>query len=297
MDKIVPMSERVYQKIRVDEIRVLNKRNRNEEQFKENVESIESRGLLKPVVVNERNRKSKGYYELVCGEGRLTAFKRLNKSHIPAEVINVDNKTAMLYSLVENIARLTPGSIWFAKELLRLHKNGMSYTKIGKLIGKSSQYVKTYITLMEKGEERLINGVEKRWFPVQFAYQVSLANSKSVQHLLMDAFDSGLINGSNTSKIRQLIEQRFTQGQKRAREITYKFTVDELKNEIKSAVEETEAYTHQMKLKENRLVMLIQYLEDLSHDQNFVSLLKKYKLDYFPELTGGYSLRLKEEMQ
>lgn len=295
MSRIIPMSERIYKKVPINEIKVLNKRDRDNEQFLDNVESIKNQGLLKPVVINKRNHKDKGFYELVCGEGRLTAFKRLNKTHIPAEIIDVDNDTAMLFSLVENIARLSPGSVWFARELLRLKEAGMTYKKISQLAGKSVAHIKTYITLIERGEERLIAGVEKKLFPIQFAYQVSLANSDSIQHLLMDAFDSGLINGSNTARIREFIESRFA-GYKKMNGSSRVIGVEELKAELQKALDDTEAYTHQIKAKENRLVMLTQYLEDLTEDQYFIELLKKYNLSQFPKLSGEYSLRLKGDL-
>ena len=94
--QIVPMAERKYKLVPLDKIRVLNTRNRDKGQFDDNVRSIESIGLLKPIVVNARNLEKEGFYELVCGEGRYLAHQRLNKDKIPAEIINCDKKTALL---------------------------------------------------------------------------------------------------------------------------------------------------------------------------------------------------------
>lgn len=69
--EIVPMAERQYRMVPLEEIEVLNSRNRERRQFDDNVRSIKSVGLLKPIVVNERNRNRTGRYELVCGEGRF----------------------------------------------------------------------------------------------------------------------------------------------------------------------------------------------------------------------------------
>ncbi len=102
--KIIPMSERKYGLIAVDEIQVLNSRDRNETEFEDNVRSIENVGLLKPIVVNDKFRPRTGFYQLVCGEGRYIAYKRLHRAHIPAEVISCSKKTALIFSLVENIA-------------------------------------------------------------------------------------------------------------------------------------------------------------------------------------------------
>ena len=52
-----------------------------------------------------------------CGEGRLLAHQRLGKPRIRAEVIDCDRKEAYLISLVENIVRVPPATLWFAREI------------------------------------------------------------------------------------------------------------------------------------------------------------------------------------
>jgi len=158
---IVPMKERQYRMIPVDKIVVLNSRNRDRQQFAENVRSINEVGLLKPIVVNGRNFDRTGTYELVCGEGRLLAYKRLEKPEIAAEVIDCDRKTALLYSLVENIARVPPGTMWFAREMKRMHDAGFTFAKIAPIVGKHQTYVSDFIKLVENGEDRLIDGWKK----------------------------------------------------------------------------------------------------------------------------------------
>ena len=50
---IVPFRDRRYVKILIDKIKVINPRNRDEEQFKMNVQSIENNGML-PIRVNDK---------------------------------------------------------------------------------------------------------------------------------------------------------------------------------------------------------------------------------------------------
>jgi len=284
MNPIVPMSERVYREIPICQIRVLNSRNRDKEQFEQNIISIEKNGLLKPVVVNERNQPSLSYYELVCGEGRLNAMKKIGHEVIQAEIINVDNKTALLFSLVENIARLTPGTIWFAREVLRMKESGFSVKRIAEIAGKSDWYINQFLQLMRNGEERLIVGVERGLFPMSFAFEVSKAKTEDIQHILMDAFDNGIINSCNTSKVRSFIERRM--GRKRidqspsARNYTFK----ELKSDIQQATEDSEAYTRQAEKKENRMLAMTESLGVLLRDEIFVMLLKKHNLQELPQL-------------
>ena len=48
-------------------------------------------------------------YDLVCGEGRLEAFRMLDETEIPAVVIDAAEADCLVMSLVENLARRHTG--------------------------------------------------------------------------------------------------------------------------------------------------------------------------------------------
>src|SRR5574340_319945 len=121
---IVLIEDRRYEELPVDKIKVINPRNREAEQFAMNVQSIDHVGLMKPIRVNDKFLDRTGMYELICGEGRLLAHKKLGRAAVLAEVITCTRKDAYLQSLVENLARTKPGSMNFARELKRLHDEG-----------------------------------------------------------------------------------------------------------------------------------------------------------------------------
>ena len=65
----------------VDKINVPNPRSRNETVFKAIIDSIRALGLKKPITVTQRAPAPDGTeYDLVCGEGRLKAFKALGQT-------------------------------------------------------------------------------------------------------------------------------------------------------------------------------------------------------------------------
>src|SRR5690606_28505037 len=67
--------------IPLDEINVVNDRKRGKEKFKEIVASIKKLGLKKPITVTPANGKhGGGKYDLVCGQGRLLAFRSLGET-------------------------------------------------------------------------------------------------------------------------------------------------------------------------------------------------------------------------
>jgi len=69
--------------IPVDRIEVLNHRERNTRIFEEIADNIKTIGLKKPITVAPRRSAEGGdSYLLVCGEGRLKAFKALGQTKI-----------------------------------------------------------------------------------------------------------------------------------------------------------------------------------------------------------------------
>ena len=284
-----PMSKRKYRQVPLDKIKVLNSRNRDRASFQENVRSIGAVGLLKPIVVNDRQLEKQGYYELVCGEGRYLAYQELGHTHIPAEVINCDRKQALLMSLVENIARVPPGTMWFAREVKRMRDAGFTLTQISTIVGKCESYIRDYIHLVEKGEERLIQGVEQGLFSIAFAIQVARADDAAIQHILMDAFDSGMINSANIPSVRRVIELRLNRGrepEKRTHPPAY--TLKQLKIDISRVTKEKTSFVNESARKENRLLALLDGLNALWQDEEFVTLATEQGLGNWPALKGKY---------
>ena len=84
------------QMIPMDRIEVLNPRERNNRIFEVIVDNIKTLGLKKPVTVTPRpGPEGDVRYMLICGEGRLKAFKALGETQIPALVVTrIDAATA-----------------------------------------------------------------------------------------------------------------------------------------------------------------------------------------------------------
>ncbi|MBN2559744.1 MAG: ParB N-terminal domain-containing protein [Phycisphaerae bacterium] len=289
--QIVPMSDRRFRMIPLAEITVLNPRNRDKQQFEDNIRSIDSVGLLKPILVNDRHRADGGKYELVCGEGRFLAYKSLGRTEIPAEVVDCDRKTALLYSLVENIARVPPNTMWFAREMKRMCDAGLPLSKISQIVGKPEHEVADYIRLVEMGEERLITGVEQGMFSISFAIAVAKSSSDTIQQVLMDAFDSGIIDSANTNRVRNMIELRLNRGKQPRRGPLPKptYTLQDLKRDIAEATMKREGFVRESQSKENRLLTLLEGLNMLWKDERLVALLGQHGMAERPVLTGKYT--------
>lgn len=278
------MAEREYLAIPVNRINILNHRERDRQQFREHIRSIDEVGLYKPIFVNKRHLDETGMYDLICGEGRLSAFIDLGRKEILAEVVDVDDESAYIYSLVENIARVQPSSIEFARALIRMADEGVSIPEIARITGRSESNVADYIRLMKNGEERLIRGVEENIFPISFAVKVA-GSEKNEQRLLMDAYEDGTINSNNMRQVREIIEGRKADGKGKPPE-----NLDELKSDIKIITEEKEGFCTQAERKENRLMQLLVMLKKLREDAEFRDLLKENGIPSRPELKDSYEV-------
>jgi ParB family chromosome partitioning protein len=285
--EILSYSQRRYEEIPVDLVKVINSRNRDQKQFDMNVESIETVGLLKPIRVNDKFLERTGFYELICGEGRLIAHQKLGRSRVPAEVITCSRKEAYLQSLVENIARTKPDTMDFARELKRLRDEGWSNKDIAAVACKTEGFIRDYIRLVERGEDRLIHGVESGIFPMKFATQVAFSEDAQLQNILMDAFDEGLVTTNNFSMARQILTTRARTT--KSKTVPEDYTVSQMRHDISEATKAKTSFVREAKSKENRFMILFDGVKNLWQDKNFVELVRGEKLDTRPELAGDFS--------
>ena|SRR6185312_1071013 len=285
------MKDRRREMIPIDGIKVINSRTRDEAQFALNVQSIDANGQIKDIRVNDKFLAKDGFYELICGEGRLIAQKRLGKSHIFAEVVTCTRKQAYVESLVENLARSRPGTMDFARELKSLHDEGWEYEKIAKIACRSVEYIRQYIRLVENGEERLIQGVEQELIPISFAVLVAQSDDAGIQNVLMDAFDQGIVNSSNFAKVRAIINARIDRKKrKKGARASSEYTVETLTEDIATATQSKESYVREAQGKESKLFTLLDGLATLWKDTEFVQLIQAQQLEKRPVLSGTYNM-------
>ena len=285
--EIVPIEARRYEMVAIDKVKVPMHRDRESEQFAMNCESIDHVGLMKPIRLNDKFLERTGQYELVFGEGRILAYQRLGRTEIPAEIVTCTRKEAFLQSLIENLARTKPATMEFARELKRLHDEGWDYGNIARVACKSEGYIREYIRLVEQGEERLIQGVEQGVFPITFATRVAAAENGQIQNVLMDAFDEGIVTSTNFAQARQIIMMRVRSSKDTKPQDEY--NVDQLKADIAAATKAKVSYVREAKSKESRFLTLLDGINLLWRDPEFVRLLEEERLAERPALAGDFA--------
>lgn len=287
-------AERTFSMIRTDLVDVVNTRGRGARQFKSNVRSIADNGLYKPIMVNAFEHGLTGRYQLICGEGRLLAHQELKRDLIKAEIVSVSAATAHIMSLGENMTKSPPQAVEYAYALLEMHEKGASAEELSRITGHSTHYVRGYLTLVQRGEERLIKGVELGLFPLEFATKVATSPDGAIQHILMDAYDQKFITAKHVDVVRNILIDRLRQGSALGpgtrRSQREEVTADTLRQEIANITREKERWVKEVEGRETRLFRLMGVLQRLYGDGTFHALLQKHQLGNLPALQGTYGV-------
>jgi len=195
--------------IPISEINVLNPRVRNQAIAEEIRQNICGTGLKRPITVRlSENIKNGKKYDLVCGQGRMEAFVEAGEEKIPALVITTDKETAHIMSLTENIARRNNSSLELLHSIRYLKTKGYGEHEIAAKTGLSRDYIHGIINLLENGEERLINSVEKGRMSLTLALKIAKEDDAEIQRVLTEAYESGELNGSQLTAAQKLVDRR-----------------------------------------------------------------------------------------
>ena len=119
----------------------------NPAHLQELAESIKHNGVIQPIIVREN--PDKGGYEIVAGERRWRAAQLAGLSEVPVIVRNIEDKTALEISIVENVQRSDLSPVEEAEGYKRL-LDDFSYTQedIAVASGKSRSHVANILRLL-----------------------------------------------------------------------------------------------------------------------------------------------------
>jgi ParB family chromosome partitioning protein len=275
--------------IPISRITVLNPRARNKRQHREIVNNIEAIGLKRPITVSKHDGPGGTRYDLVCGEGRLEAFQMLGQTEIPAVVIEASESECLVMSLVENIARRVQRPIDVMNEIGALRKRGYTEAEISRKIGITSSWVSMIVTLLERGEERLLSAVETGLIPISLAMEISRAESEEAQNLLLDAYETGKLRGKKLASVRRLLDLRMrgrsksmTSGKFGRKGTNRKLTAGDLMQVYQREAEKQRLLVKKSDFTQTRLLFIVEAIKDLLADDGFLTLLRAEGLETMP---------------
>lgn len=276
--------------IPLDRIEVLNPRERNSRVFEQIVGNIQTIGLKKPIVVTPRPGGQGEHYLLICGEGRFKAFKTLGHREIPAMVMQVDDESAFIMSLTENIARRKFSPLELLVGIEQLRDQGYDKKVIAQKTGLSHEYVNGILQLLHNGEQRLLMAVGSGRIPLSAAITIAGAGNddKATQAALQEAYESGKLRGNQLIQARRVIERRRTQGRTiggrvSTRKPTEDVTTSSLVRNYQREVERQKLLIRKAESAQRNLLFIVGALRQLLADENFTTLLRAEGLNTLPQ--------------
>jgi ParB family chromosome partitioning protein len=124
-----------------------------DDELRDLADSLRESGLLQPVTVR---RRPDGHFELIAGERRLRAAKRLGWTTIPAYVRDASNEQMLSLALVENLQRTDLNPIEEAEGYRQLvNEFGLSHQDVAQAVGKERSTVSNALRLLALPEDVL----------------------------------------------------------------------------------------------------------------------------------------------
>lgn len=285
--------DRTVRMIPLEQIQVLNPRQRGKKKFAQIVGNIAKLGLKKPVTVAcAGGRNGDTHYYLVCGQGRLEAYAELGETVIPAIVVEGTKEDLLLWSLAENLARRQQPTVELVREIKSLKQRGYSLAEIARKVDLDTVYIRGILQLLDRGEEKLIAAVEKGLLPVSIAITIATTDDRGVQRALQDAYEKNDLRGKAFLRARRLVENRRVRGKKPRRGVRLEsdkpMSAQALLRTFQQETTRQKLVIQKAKICETRLLFAVSALKQLFQDENFVTLLRAEGLDSLPEGLGSH---------
>jgi ParB family chromosome partitioning protein len=122
----------------------------DEEKIKELADSINSHGLVQPIIVN---KSQSGKYKIIAGERRFRACKIAGLRQVPVIIKDLTEKEILEIALIENIQRQELTAIEEAEGFQKLIKEyGYSQGELAIVVGKSRSHVANLLRLNQLPE-------------------------------------------------------------------------------------------------------------------------------------------------
>jgi ParB family chromosome partitioning protein len=203
------------------EIRYFVRRSRTPGAYTRLKESIKQVGLRQPIHVRdisqwtatERRRAEGGglyKYELICGQGRLQAFRELGLPKIPALIIDVPEDEIVGRFLAENVMRKRLS--WYEKaQLIKQDvERGMDVDEIKDKYFLTTKHVYKYLRILGQASTKLLSDAEIEKLSMNEAEELTSLTSKEQEIIVEVLKEEQLGNEQIKPLVRKTKELRKT---------------------------------------------------------------------------------------
>jgi ParB family chromosome partitioning protein len=209
------ISEKV-QNIPVEKIRVSKYALRpiDDKIVEELMQSIQAQGLLQPIMVRILADNS---FELIFGNHRLEAYKRLRMESIPCLVREMDDPQAFMTAEVENLQKnnfIDP--LAEAKGFQMAREKGWTEKDISKSIGKTQQYVSARLGLLRL-EPEIQAQITSSLVTAEHGYELSKIKDNKIRIILAELSTKNREDCLNLKELREMAKLTIEELSKDAR--------------------------------------------------------------------------------
>jgi ParB family chromosome partitioning protein len=161
--------------------------------------SIKAVGVIQPITVR---KLEDGKYEIIAGERRYRASKKVGLSKIPAYVKTAEDEQVMQLALVENIQREDLNSIEVALGYHRLVEDyKLTQEKLSDLVGKKRATVANYLRLLKLPAEIQLGITESK---IDMGHARALINIEDAA-LQLEVYNEILASDYTVRKVEQVV--------------------------------------------------------------------------------------------
>ena len=277
------------QMIPINRIRILNSRVRDRKKFELILQSIKNLGLKKPIQVSLRaaDEEEGPGYDLVCGQGRIEAFRELGHTEIPALVVEISKEDRLLRSLAENMARRNPAPIELLTEVERLKKEGCTLHEISARIDVDTTTISGLLALKRAGEHRLLDAALSGRVPLGVAVDIARTEGVEMQRELLKACESKQLTQAALRTIRRVMDRRRLIGKQRGNgprnPKPTRTSAESLVNVYRRESQKQRLMVKKARICEAKLLFAVTALRRLMTDEHFVTLLRAEDLATMPK--------------
>lgn len=209
------------------------RKNFDDEKIDDLAASIAEHGVLQPIIVAKKD----DYYQIIAGERRWRASKKVGLKTIPAIVRDYDEKKIREVALIENIQRQDLNAIETAKAIKELmEEHSLTQEELAKTLGKSRSSIANTLRILNL-DERVQEMVEEGKLSEGHARTLASIESPQKQYkLAMEIvnLDLSVRDAEELTKEEKTVAKKKTGKKETSKlEIIYK----DIENRLKKALE------------------------------------------------------------
>jgi ParB family chromosome partitioning protein len=173
----------------------------DDKKLEELITSIEEHGVLQPVVV----QKADSGYELIVGERRWRASKKLGLKKIPAVIREVSDAQSLEIAIIENIHRHDLNPIEEAEAYARLaNEFALTQEMVAKKVGKSRTAVANTLRLLKLSRNIKEDLISEKISMGHARALLGLENSKQMEILRKEIIKQDLTVRQTETRVNKL---------------------------------------------------------------------------------------------